>query len=161
MLDSTGIAGGWNTKNHGTNISTEPHKREVEGACSAGCNKMMIGEGMDTSRRWLNAQLCGVCGGKKEEFEVDQDSDAVKVHARDLINVNVLNGKVKGSDLTRSGNGNSVELHIAGNGDNVVNVTIAWEATDSDIEGSISNNTVKIYIGDMKGDLGNNTIVIV
>jgi hypothetical protein len=33
MINSTGSAtGGWNTKNHGTNISTEPHrlKREVD-----------------------------------------------------------------------------------------------------------------------------------
>lgn len=76
--------------------------------------------------------------------------------ALDLVNVNILNGKAKGSNLTRSGNGNSVELYIAGGGDNVVNVTIAWEAEDS-----VSNNTVKIYLGDMKGNMGNNSVVII
>ena len=150
MLDSMGSAtGDWNSGNRGSNTSTEVGGREVEEACDAGYDEMKVGEGMDTSRRSLNNQLCGTCEDK-EEVEADQHSDVTKVHARDLINVNVLNGKVRGSNLTRSGNGNSVELHVAGNGDNVVNVTIAWEATESDVEDSISNNTVRIYIGDMK-----------
>jgi hypothetical protein len=122
MINSTGSAtGGWNTKNHETNISTEPHKRSVS---------------------WTETQT--------EE-------------KRDLVNLNVLNGKVKGSNLTRSGNGNTVELHIAGNGDNVVNVTITWEGEDSDMADSMTGNTVKVYIGDMEanGDMGNNTVVIV
>jgi hypothetical protein len=117
MINSTGSAtGGWNTKNHGTNISTEPHRLKGE---------------------------------------VDEKNK------RDFLNLSVMNGKAKGSNLTRSGNGNMVELHIAGNGDNVVNITIAWEAEDSDLEDSVTNNTVKIYIGDMKGaDMGNNTVVV-
>lgn len=37
MINSTGSAtGGWNTKNHGTNISTEPHRRAV---CGDGCGE--------------------------------------------------------------------------------------------------------------------------
>lgn len=132
MINSTGSAtGGWNTKNHGTNISTESHKRE---ACEDGCGK--------------------------EGVEVNEESGLQPRAALDLVNLSIMNGKVKGSHLTESGNGNSVELHIAGNGDNVVNVTIAWEAEDSDFEDSVNNNTVKIYLGDMKGDMGNNTIVI-
>lgn len=63
--------------------------------------------------------------------------------------------------MTRSGNGNSVELYIAGGGDNVVNVTIAWEAEDSEFEDSVSNNTIKIYLGDMKGNMGNTSVVII
>ena len=54
-----------------------------------------------------------------------------------------------------------VELHMAGKGANVVNVTIEWEAEDSNVEDSVSSNTVKIYVGDMEGDLGNNTVVII
>ena len=50
-----------------------------------------------------------------------------------------------------------VELHIAGNENNVANITIACEAEDSD---PVANNTVKIYIRDMKGaNMGNNTVV--
>ena len=58
---------------------------------------------------------------------VQQHAIRLGMHKRDLIILNVMNGKVKGCNLTRSGNGNTVELHIAGNRDNVANVTIAWE----------------------------------
>lgn len=54
-----------------------------------------------------------------------------------------------------------MELHIAGNGDNVVSVTIAWEAEDSDVEDSVSDNIVNIYTGDFKGDMGSHTVFIV
>ena len=42
-----------------------------------------------------------------------------------LINLKVAERKRKGINLTRSGNLNSVELHIAENGDDMVNVTFA------------------------------------
>lgn len=40
LINSTvSMTGGRNTKNHGTNMSTEPHKRAVEGTSKTRCNK--------------------------------------------------------------------------------------------------------------------------
>jgi hypothetical protein len=119
-IRTSSATGEWNTKNHGANISTKPHKRGFEEVREEGC-KM----------------------GDDNEDDVRQPRTI-----QDLINVKVANVKVKGSNLTRNGNGNSVKLHVAGNGDHVVNVTVAWEGEESNFEDSVSNNTDKIYLNE-------------
>lgn len=75
----------------------------------------------------------GINQKKKVGLKVKNDGGGSVVQARHFTNVNFMNGKAKGSNLTRSVNGSTVELHIAGNGDKVVNVTIAWGADESDV----------------------------
>ena len=98
----------WNTKNHGTGISTEP---------------------------------------------------------LDLVHVNMLNEKIRGSNLKRNESRNSVVLNIGGwgvgGGDNVVHVTVASEAKGSGFADLVSNTAVKIYLRVVKWGMKNHIVVIV
>jgi len=59
-----------------------------------------------------------------------------------------LSGNAKNSDLTQSGNSNDVGVFVAGQGDNIVNITVGLEADNSVLEDSNNKNTVKVYIGE-------------
>lgn len=49
----------------------------------------------------------------------------------DQVNINLLGGDVKGSNLTKSVNNNLVEIYLAGSADNTMNITVSQEADDS------------------------------
>jgi len=120
MLNSTGSnTGGWNTKNNDSNIAT------------GRCGKLMVRreEKHQSSISWTRRTV--------QPLEI-----------RDIVNLDIKGGTIKNSNVTRSGNGNTVEVYIAGNGQNVVNITLSWEADDSIVEDSNSGNAIKVFIGD-------------
>jgi hypothetical protein len=59
-----------------------------------------------------------------------------------------LSRNAKNSNLTQSGNSNDVGVFVAGQGDNIVNITVGLEADNSVLEDSNNKNTVKVYIGE-------------
>jgi hypothetical protein len=59
-----------------------------------------------------------------------------------------LSGNAKNSNLTQSGNSNDVGVFVAGQGDNIVNITVGLEADNAVLEDSNNKNTVKVYIGE-------------
>ncbi|KUJ16563.1 uncharacterized protein LY89DRAFT_734661 [Mollisia scopiformis] len=82
-------------------------------------------------------------------------------HKRDIVNLNIMGGSLN-STLARSGNNNTVEVYVMGNGANVVNVTVVWEGEGTDMKDSGNGNTVRVYIGDSNGvDMGNSTLQVV
>ncbi|KAG4433301.1 hypothetical protein IFR05_011221 [Cadophora sp. M221] len=130
MLNSTGSnTGGWNTKNQDSNLSTGKYG-----------NRMI--------RR-----------DRKHQRSIPFTHQTVQpVGKRDIINLDIKGGSVKNSNVTRSGNGNTVEVYVAGNGQNVVNITLSWEVEDSNMEDSNSENIIKVYVGDAHGvDMKNST----
>ncbi|PVH83486.1 hypothetical protein DL98DRAFT_585382 [Cadophora sp. DSE1049] len=133
MLNSTGSnTGGWNTKNDGSNLTTGRY------------GKLMI-------RRDKRHQSSGSLTRRTVQ----------PLGKRDLVNLDIKGGMVKNSNITRSGNGNTVEVYVAGNGQNVVNITLSWEAEDSNMEDSNSENTIKVYVGDATGvEMGNSTVLV-
>lgn len=62
------------------------------------------------------------------------------------MNLNI-SGKLKGSNVTSSGNGNVIEMYLGGGGGNVINVTVNWDIEDSNVVDSGNNNTLRIYLG--------------
>ncbi|KAL5325652.1 hypothetical protein ACEPPN_006781 [Leptodophora sp. 'Broadleaf-Isolate-01'] len=133
MLNSTGSnTGGWNTKNHDSNLSTGRYG-----------NRMIrrdrkLQRGVPLTRRTV-----------------------LPVGKRDIVNLDIKGGSVNNSNVTRSGNGNTVEVYVAGNGQNVVNITLSWEAEDSSMEDSNSENIIKVYVGEAQGvDIGNSTVLV-
>ena len=62
----------------------------------------------------------------------------------------MVGGNSKNSNLTRSGNGNTVEVYANGGGDNIVNMAVSFEADNSALEDS-NNNVAKFYIGKEEG----------
>ena len=136
MLNSTGSnTGGWNTKNNDSNITTGRYGKLV-----------VRRDKKNRSNKSLTRRIV-------EPLE-----------ARDIVNLDIKGGTVKNSNVARSGNGNTVEVYIAGNGQNVVNVvniTLSWEAEDSKVEDSNNENVIKVFIGDAQEvELGNSTVFI-
>ncbi|KAL2066079.1 hypothetical protein VTL71DRAFT_2150 [Oculimacula yallundae] len=135
MLNSTGSnTGGWNTKNSDSHLSTAHHR---------------------IRRWWKSLKKYG-----HDDLNMSRESK-LPIGTRDVVNLDVKGGSVKNSNVTRSGNGNTVEVYVSGNGENVVNITLSWEMEDSTITDSNSENKVKIYIGDARGvDMRNSTVLI-
>ena len=78
------------------------------------------------------------------------------------MNLNLVGGNANDSNLTRSGNGNTVEVYIAGGQDGVVNITVRFEEDNFVLEDSNSHNPVKIYIGVTEVvDMGNAAVHVV
>jgi len=50
---------------------------------------------------------------------------------RDVVNLNLMVGKLNGSKISGSGNQNSVDVYVAGVGQDVVNITLYWDALPS------------------------------
>jgi hypothetical protein len=46
--------------------------------------------------------------------------------------------------MSRAATNNAVEKHIAGSGDNTMNITVSQERDDSSLKGSNNNNATKI-----------------
>lgn len=133
MLNSTGSnTGGWNTKNNDSKITTGRY------------GKLMVRrDKKNRSDRFLTRRIIE------------------PLKARDIVNLDIKGGTVKNSNVTRSGNGNTVEVYVAGNGQNVVNITLSWEAEDSNVEDSNNENVIKVFIGDAQEvELGNSTVFI-
>ncbi|KAN0096448.1 hypothetical protein V8E51_015253 [Hyaloscypha variabilis] len=172
--------GGWNTKNQGSNLTTgrmEKRSNEQITFPSEGEKDPLEGQhyGISGARqtkddyRW-DGNMPGRAGTEKHrsaafceptdhvylaEQCVPSSSRTSKTGysawgKRDQVNLNVVGGNSKASNMTRSGNRNAVEVYITGGEDNIVNITISHEADSSALEDSNNENAenaVKIYVG--------------
>ena len=87
--------------------------------------------------------------GSEDDGEGEQDQEEEKKRKRETINLDI-GANSKGSNVTRSGNENVIELYVPGDRDHVVNITIKMEGMESRVGESGNRNLVKIYIGDLK-----------
>jgi len=84
----------------------------------------------------------------------------VEVGKRSVVDLDILTGRVKGSNLKRSGNGNSVKVYFAGVRQYAVNITVTCEAEESGLEDSSNDNVVEIYNGQSSGINMDNSKVV-
>ena len=57
---------------------------------------------------------------------------------------------------------NTVEIYIAGGGQNVINIMMEMDVDNSSAEDSDNNNLLKVYIGEYKGnDTAKSTVIAV
>ncbi len=82
---------------------------------------------------------------KKSELATSNSTSNISLLEKsDQVNINLLVGNVKGSNLTKIVNNNAVEKYIAGSGDSTVNITVSQERDDSSLKDSNNNNAIKI-----------------
>jgi len=115
--------------------------------------------GWNTKNQESNLQS-GNVGNNNDRTGMSEKQSNDTMEKRDTVNLN-LAAVMKGSNFTGVGNGNAIELYVAGGKDNVVNITIAMEVENSTARVSGNRNVVRIYIGDtMYAELGNSTVHI-
>jgi tagatose-1,6-bisphosphate aldolase len=79
-----------------------------------------------------------------------------------VVNLNLMGGKLNTSKVSGSGNRNSVEVYVAGDGQDAVKITLYWDAQDSTVEGSNNGNTIRVFIGEAHNvDMKNQTVQVV
>lgn len=168
MLNSTGSnTGGWNTKNQGSNLTTDRQKRDSDQyAMQSSWNNAT--ELTNSSARPnivynIGHFICKRinCRNMWNSMLDKKVHHTARPEKRDVVNLNITGGKLHNSNLTNSANNNAVEVYVAGNGENMVNITIAWEADGSNLEDSENGNVVRIYVGDShRVDMGNSTVFV-
>jgi hypothetical protein len=115
--------------------------------------------GWNTKNRGSNLQS-GNVGDNNDRTRISEKQGNDTMEKRNIVNLN-LDASLKGSNFTDVGNGNSIELHVAGGKDNVVNIMIAMESENSTARDSGNNNVIRIYIGDItKEEMGNSIVVV-
>lgn len=162
--NSTGSnTGGWNTqKNHGSDLTPGRSAKRGQKKSPEAISRAM----QDEQNCALGHHSFSVPECRRERGirygDVASDASQTSLTKRDIVDLNIPGrSKVARTILPGSGNGHTVEVYVAGNADNVVNITLAWEAEGSEVKGSNSGNVVRVYIGDTgEIEMGNSTVIV-
>lgn len=105
--------------------------------------------GWNTKNRGSNLQSQNV-GDHHRNSEVDITDHKINdtMEKRQLVDLNMA-AMAKGGNITGVGNGNVIELFLAGKEqERVVNITVAFLSEGSNAEDSGNGNVIRIYVGD-------------